>query len=312
MNSSNFRISLDVHEVNSQVTLHVKKGDTARKILVTLTEKGRPYRITDDCSAVFTARKSDDSILYNACAIQGNMIEYSMTAQTTAAAGVMRCELRLYGADSALITSPRFLIIVDDTVYSDGDVIESSNEFSELTQLIDQTKEVKQDFEKLAAMGVRLPIAIGESGNGATYSAYGEDLPEVQSGSCGTRVGKGRQIIFIPDTENEVEDPTLSINDGEEIVIRLRAEKNQGQNVLAPEATMPVPVGALMRGVPYTLTFCGKYWLVDSMIGGTGGAAWVTFEIDDKGDLYVVTADSFRGAEFSLTEDGTLEVVTYE
>jgi hypothetical protein len=26
-----------------------------------------------------------------------------------------------------------------------------------------------------------------------------------------------------------------------------------------------------MVGVPYTLTFCGMYWLVDSMIGGIGG-----------------------------------------
>ena len=174
MNSSNFRISLDVHEINSQVTMHAKKGDTARKIFATLTEKGRPYRITDDCTAVFTAKKPDGNILYNACVIQGNIVEYAMTAQTTAVAGELLCELRLYGNDSALITSPCFTIVVDDTVYSDGDVVESSSEFSELTQLIDETKEIKEDYED----------SLGSNGTGEGVNVFiqAEEPTEMEDG----------------------------------------------------------------------------------------------------------------------------------
>lgn len=116
-----------------------------------------------------------------------------------------------------------------------------------------------------------LPVARGnrtDTTDGLTqsYQATGDDLPEVVPGSNGTYTGKGKQIIFIPDFPNTTEAPTLQLNDGEAIPIRLRADCNQGENDQSPDATQPVAVGMLMQGVPYTLTFCGKYWLVDSMI----------------------------------------------
>ena len=65
MNYSNYRASLDIHAAGSQAVLHAKQGDTKRQILVTLTEDGRPYLISSDCRAVFTAKKPDGSILFN-------------------------------------------------------------------------------------------------------------------------------------------------------------------------------------------------------------------------------------------------------
>ena len=72
--------------------------------------------------------------------------------------------------------------------------------------------------------------------------------------------------MFVPMEKNQSAQPTLQINGGEIIPIRMRAPQTQNNDDQSPEATLPVPVGALMRGVPYTLTFCGKYWLVDSQI----------------------------------------------
>lgn len=147
MNSTVFRISLDIHEVNSQVTLRVKKGDSARQILIALTEGGRPYKISEDCMAVFTAKKPDETILYNGCEIRGNRILYAMTPQTCTVVGAMKCEIRVYGAGGALITSPRFTILVDDTVYSDGDVVDSSSEFSALTELMAKAQQIIAEYE---------------------------------------------------------------------------------------------------------------------------------------------------------------------
>ena len=138
MNYSNYRASLDIHAAGSQAVLHAKQGDTKRQILVTLTEDGRPYLIGSDCRAVFTAKKPDGSILFNDCAIEGNLISYSFTAQTTVLAGRLDCEIRLYGADNGLITSPGFDLIVDATVYEDGDVVESAAELSALTSLVSE------------------------------------------------------------------------------------------------------------------------------------------------------------------------------
>ena len=191
MNSSVFRISLDVHEINAQVTLHVKKGDTAsREILTTLTENGKPYQITGDCAAVFTAKKPDGNLIYNACVIQGNVIEYAMTAQTTAAAGEMLCELRLYGADSALITSPQFIVIIDDTVYSDGDVVESSNEFSALTALVNETKTVKSEIEAALENG-ELKGETGPQGPKGDTGETGPQGPKGDTGETGPQGPKG-------------------------------------------------------------------------------------------------------------------------
>lgn len=118
-----------------------------------------------------------------------------------------------------------------------------------------------------------LPVARGESADGVAYAATdagsGSVLPEVSTANSYEQisaVGKGRQIVFVPNEKNLSTAPTLQLNGGETIPIRMRAPQNQGTSNSAPDATLPVPAGALMRGVPYTLTFCGKYWLIDSQI----------------------------------------------
>ncbi|MGN1306729.1 MAG: BppU family phage baseplate upper protein [Faecousia sp.] len=280
MNTADFYLSLDIHESSAQAALRIKKGDTARRLLITLTESGKPYEITADCKAVFTARKPDGNLIYNACTLQGNRIAYALTAQTAAAAGEVHCELRLYGADSALITSPRFLLLVDDTVYSDGDLVESSSEFSALTELLDAVETLKTELEQALENGdfkgdtgeTSLPVVRGLSADSIAYTATdassGTILPTVSVADNEKQisaVGKGRQIVFIPYNANKSNAPTLQLNGGEIIPIRLRAPKNRGSYEQAPDATLPLPIGSLMVGVPYTLTFCGKYWLVDSM-----------------------------------------------
>lgn len=136
--------------------------------------------------------------------------------------------------------------------------------YQQLVLLAQQAVAAAEEARKLSYC---LPVARGMSKDGAAYVATGENLPDVKPGSNGTHAGKGKQIIFIPDlSANKIENPTLQINGGEAVPIRMRAPKNQGQYESSPDATLPVPVGALMVGVPYTMTFCGMYWLVDSQI----------------------------------------------
>ena len=134
MKYSHYRISLDIHSTQSQVSLPVKQGDTNRKVLISLCEGGKPYQIEDDCYAVFSARKPDGSTIENYCIIADNVIEYTFTEQNTAVGGMLNCEIKLYGGDSGLITSPRFTVIVDARAVSDEE-IESYSEFSALTNL---------------------------------------------------------------------------------------------------------------------------------------------------------------------------------
>lgn len=101
-------------------------------------------------------------------------------------------------------------------------------------------------------------------------------LPAIATGTAGGHKGKGTRIVLVPNGPNTVASPTLKIGNGEVIPIRLRSAANKGENTQAPDATDDVPVGAMMAGVPYAMTFCGKYWLIDSMIGGIGGKIHVS------------------------------------
>lgn len=146
------RITLDVQDLSTSVTVSAKHGDTGRKIVIALSDGGFLYEVGPDCYAVLTAEKPDGSILFNHCDIEGNCIVYAFTEQTTAVVGVFPCEVKLYGADDALITTARFRIIVDGTVYNDGRV-ESKDEISALTHLISQVSEAKENAEQAAEDG---------------------------------------------------------------------------------------------------------------------------------------------------------------
>lgn len=182
MNYSKYRISLDIHDTNSQAMLNVKKDDTARKIYFSLTDGGRPYQIAEGCTAVFRAKKPDGTILYNNCTINDNVIDYTLTQQTSASVGIVECELTLYGLDSRQITSPRFTLIIEDNLYSESEV-ESTNEFTELTAAIAEVGNLDASVSK--ADGVATITVTKKDGTTVTAS--------VSDGEKGEKGDKGEQ-----------------------------------------------------------------------------------------------------------------------
>ena len=135
MRDSVYRFTLDIHELASQVQIKAKKNDIARKIYITLMEEGKPYNIDAGCFAVFMMKKPDGTIIMNDCYLinSGSIIAYDFTEQTTTSEGMCECEIRLYGRENDIITSPRFTMLVSDNVYEDGQV-ESTDEFTSLKE----------------------------------------------------------------------------------------------------------------------------------------------------------------------------------
>lgn len=144
MNDSIIQIMLDMQELSNLSVVYLKKGDTARKIIITLSDGGFPYVISKTSCAVLSATKPDGHTLFNYCTIDENKIIYEVTQQTTAAVGKMRCEIRLIGPDNAVLNSASFLIIVGDTV-TDEEVPESSSEFTALTQLMSEVIKITKE-----------------------------------------------------------------------------------------------------------------------------------------------------------------------
>lgn len=198
------KITLDVRNIAAPVFVRMKRGDSSRRILVYLTEKSRPYPISEDCYAVFTAKKPDGNVIFNDCSVEGDTIIYEVTEQTTAVEGQFDAEIKLYGADGKLLTSPYFTIVVAGTVYNEGDEIESTSEYSALATLISRVKQLEDG----AFVAVGLTPFIGENGN---WWIGETDTGVSARGGSFTAAGAGDAIIITA---------TLSVRaDGDAIII---------------------------------------------------------------------------------------------
>ena len=160
MNPSYYRISLDVHDATSQLSFPIKKGDTRRRLLISLMDDGVPYTITKGCYAVFSAKKIDGTIIFNDCTIKDNMIIYDISEQTSLVEGRLDCEITLFDSYSEQITSPRFTIVVYATTYTESDV-ESSDEYKSLLTLVSETTGLINDVTNKLENG----DFIGEKGD---------------------------------------------------------------------------------------------------------------------------------------------------
>lgn len=124
---SNFRFPLDLHSMQSQVSIPVKYGDTAVRLQITLTDGGIPYVIKDGWRAVFSAKKADGTTLFNNCIIEKNsVIRYDFTEHTATAEGIAKCEIILYGTDGEVLGAPRFILVVDPRAIGSEDIISQS------------------------------------------------------------------------------------------------------------------------------------------------------------------------------------------
>lgn len=165
MINSAYRFTLDVLTEVTQAQLTVRQGDTARELNIMLTENGKPYKIDEGCRAVFMMLKPDGTELYNDCILRldDSIIVYPFTEQTTSAYGICQCQIRLYGTDERVITSPKFIINVRNSVYDD-EQIESQSEFNTLTNAISSVQ--------------RVNVAASKSGDTATIRVTRPDGTE--------------------------------------------------------------------------------------------------------------------------------------
>ena len=269
MKDSVYKISLDINEHGSQVVLKAKQSDTGRKIHISLRAGGTPYTIDEDCYAVFTATKPDGSILYNACTIEGNEIIYEFTAQTCAAVGRSRCEIKLYGKDDTLITSPRFALLIDGIVYPDGRV-ESTDEFSALTQMVGYALEAKDTANEAAETAYEAATKANQTAKSLVVVGKTEDTvitldDAIDQFLVGLRIfGKTTQDgTPTPDAPVEL----VSIGDGGSITVNVTGENDSQSMVIATPNGLPgIPVAS---GGNYT-DANGQQWVCDEIDFGRG------------------------------------------
>ena len=200
MNNSCVEISLDLKRTAQPVVVRAEKGDTARKLRVRLADGGKPYTITDDCYAVFTAKKPDGTSLYNDCQIVNGIIEYQFTEQTCSAAGSFPAQIRVYGGDGRLITTVPFQFEVYDTVFTAEDAAKSVDEQTALDTLVSRAQNICSTVEQKLANGEFVgppgkegpPGTAGKDGAPGIDGAPGREGPPGREGSPGAAGKPGR------------------------------------------------------------------------------------------------------------------------
>ena len=123
--------TLEATRQNNQYTVVARKNDTrTREIRVAITSSAKTVSLAG-CSAIINAKKPDDTVVYADCEISGNYIICTIPSSMLAVGGRVECELVVYDNSSNQLTSPRFEIIVEDTLY-DEDAIESEDDYTAL------------------------------------------------------------------------------------------------------------------------------------------------------------------------------------
>lgn len=183
MNYAIHRISLDVSDdAPSQLTISAKKGDKAKRLIVTLLDDKKLYEISKGCHAIFVARKPNGDFIQHSCVIDeiNNKIIYDFQSETVDTIGLYNCEISLYkqvefaNADgttsyqSEELTTSNFSIIVHETVLSG---YENDNESDKdiLQNLIQNGNAMIDD---LGAMEASVLKAVSDA-NTATGNANG-------------------------------------------------------------------------------------------------------------------------------------------
>lgn len=135
------QFALDIKRDGIQKIVHMRQGDTkSQRIVVQFFSGSLAYDMAGVTSATLRAKKPDGNILFNSCVLTDQGVEYLVTSQTIAAVGDVECLITFYGLSGEVLGTPRFLIEVEEAIYSDSEV-ESTNEFTALqTAMVDKAE----------------------------------------------------------------------------------------------------------------------------------------------------------------------------
>ena len=112
-----FDVLLDTKTTGCQQTVSMYQGENSLKYLrITLLHNGNIYYVPSGFAAVLRGEKPDGTSLTHKCRIRCGQIFYQPTVQTTAATGIVRCQIFLYGASGALLTTPEFELDVAESL----------------------------------------------------------------------------------------------------------------------------------------------------------------------------------------------------
>lgn len=201
-------ITLDVNGKTPQAETKVKQNDTGSHALdITVLDRSQPVDLTG-CRAVFYTRKPSGAVIYNAAQIteaSAGRITVDLTSQTLAEPGRLKFEITIYGPDDSILTTlTDESIIVEPVIREDG-AVESTDEFTALTEAMTEVNAVISGAEEQTAAAEAAAARAEEQADAAETAAsqaseiYNQVRSELEAGNLkGDKGDKGDTGIAGP------------------------------------------------------------------------------------------------------------------
>lgn len=203
MRNSIYKIDLEMHASGAQVQLVARRGDNARRIEARIVDHGIPFRqiLPTNCRAVMTVKTPEGLTLSNDCDVRSDgTVVYDFTALTVKDLGMDECELTVYDAEGNVLTSPRFTILVDDTVFEAGQIAGAAWQDAidrAKAEIRETTDAIEEDVNDLKTQTVCFPSVSDMA------AAAGDLKPGMQAVTLGrwTPRDGGARTYVIADTD---------------------------------------------------------------------------------------------------------------
>jgi hypothetical protein len=153
MSTSNFRFSLDLHSLQSQVTIPAFHGDTSKTLYITITDGGKPYYLAPGCLAKITIKRPTGTYLEDFCMIKDNntvVYPFSQNEATCAVEGLNECDITLFSPEGGQLGTPRFAIMVAEKVMKRDDINITDEDYTVVAAM------AKAEAERQAAEASRV------------------------------------------------------------------------------------------------------------------------------------------------------------
>ena len=160
MYSSHFRFTLDLQKTQSQVSVPVTRGDTARSWLISFRDGAAPYALPDGTLAKLEIKRPTGTHIEEFCPIENrSAVRYSFSQNTNTAAveGIHECAVILFDGEGNIIGSPRFMMIVSDRVVSSDDInLSDEDKLIVESMVTEEASRQRAEAERINAESARI------------------------------------------------------------------------------------------------------------------------------------------------------------
>ena len=143
LNSSVYRLRLDLHESTAQDCVTLNKGETNRRIEIELYENNAPWEFDGSVTAAICISGEEDIFPVD---IEGNKVVYEPLGELTGTVGIREVQVRVMESDNTsvdpdepntdkLLYTPRFTAIINDVVNDGTETAEQARQGDLIAQI---------------------------------------------------------------------------------------------------------------------------------------------------------------------------------